>query len=63
MPRLKKQHDKTASVRNDFLYKHTTIISKNHAVVVMEDPQIRNLSRSASGLPAEPRHAVRAKRD
>ncbi len=47
-PRLKKQHRKTGNVHNDFLYKHSTIISKNHAMVVMEDLLVRNMSRSAS---------------
>jgi len=59
--KLQKQHRKIANVRNDFLHKHTTAISKNHAVVVMEDLKVRNMSRSASGTIAQPGKNVRAK--
>ena len=59
--KLQKQHRKIANVRNDFLHKHTTAISKNHAVVVMEDLKVRNMSRSASGTIEQPGRNVRAK--
>ena len=47
--RIQRLHRKIANVRNDFLHKATTAISKNHAVVVIEDLTVRNMSRSASG--------------
>ena len=59
--KLQRQHRKIANVRNDFLHKHTTAISKNHAMVVMEDLQVRNMSRSASGTLAQPGRNVQAK--
>ncbi|MBQ9406727.1 MAG: transposase, partial [Desulfovibrio sp.] len=60
--KLQKQHRKIANVRKDFLHKHTTTISKNHAMVVMEDLQVRNMSRSASGTLEQPGRNVSAKR-
>lgn len=54
-------HRTIANVRNDFLHKTTTIISKNHALVVIEDLKVRNMSRSASGTLEAPGKNVRAK--
>lgn len=59
--RIQRQHRKIADVRNDFLHKLSTTISKNHAVVVMEDLKVRNMSRSASGTLDAPGKNVRAK--
>jgi putative transposase len=59
--KLQKQHQKIANVRKDFLHKETTRISKNHAIVVVEELQIRNMSRSASGTLENPGKNVRAK--
>ena len=59
--KVSKLHKKIADVRNDFLHKATTDISKNHAVVVMEDLKVRNMSRSASGSLENPGRNVRAK--
>ena len=47
--KIQRLHRTIANVRNDFLHKTTTIISKNHALVVIEDLKVRNMSRSASG--------------
>ena len=41
--KLQKHHRKIANVRKDFLHKISTTISKNHAMVVMEDLQIKNI--------------------
>ena len=60
--KVQRQHGKIASVRRDFLHKNTTILSKNHAMVVMEDLQVKNMSRSASGSVEHPGHHVWAKR-
>ena len=38
-----------ANARRDFLHKASTTISQNHAVVIVEDLQVRNMSRSAKG--------------
>ena len=59
--RIQRLHRKIANVRNDFLHKATTAISKNHAVVVIEDLTVRNMSRSASGTLETPGKNVRAK--
>lgn len=59
--RIQRLHRKIADVRNDFLHKLTTTISKNHAVVVIEDLKVRNMSRSASGTLDAPGRNVRAK--
>lgn len=59
--RIQRLHRKIADVRNDFLHKLTTAISKNHAFVVIEDLKVRNMSRSASGTMDAPGKDVRAK--
>lgn len=59
--RIARLHRKIANVRNDFLHKTTTTISKNHAFVVLEDLNVRNMSRSASGTVESPGRHVRAK--
>lgn len=43
--KIQRLHRTIANVRNDFLHKTTTIISKNHALVVIEDLKVRNMSR------------------
>ncbi|MGH7706365.1 MAG: RNA-guided endonuclease InsQ/TnpB family protein, partial [Vulcanimicrobiaceae bacterium] len=45
----------------DMLHKASTTISKNHAVVVLEDLRIRNMTASAKGTLDEPGSNVRAK--
>jgi putative transposase len=59
--RISRLHKKIANVRNDFLHKATTSIGKNHALVVMEDLKVKNMSRSACGSLENPGHNVRAK--
>ena len=59
--RVGKIHIKIANSRNDFIHKATTTISKNHAVVVLEDLRIRNMSGSAKGNIHEPGRNIRAK--
>ena len=43
------------------LHKTTTTISKNYAVVVIEDLQVRNMSKSAAGTVDQPGRNVNAK--
>lgn len=59
--KIQRQHQKISNVRKDFLHKQTTSISKNHALVVVEELQIKNMSRSASGTMENPGKNVRAK--
>lgn len=58
---VQRMHRKIANVRNDFLHKASNAISKNHAVVVLEDLQIDNMSKSAKGTAESPRRNVKAK--
>jgi len=54
-------HSRISSARRDFLHKATTTISKSHAMVCIEDLQVRNMSRSAAGTADAPGRNVRAK--
>lgn len=54
-------HGRIANARKDFLHKNTTAISKNHAMVAVEDLQVRNMSRSAKGDVQTPGKQVRQK--
>ena len=59
--KVTKTHQKIANVRRDYLHKATTALSKNHAVVVVEDLQVRNMSKSAAGTAGQPGRNVKAK--
>jgi len=59
--RVQKVHTRIANVRKDFLHKTTTTISKNHAMVCIEDLQVRNMSKSAAGTGEAPGRNVKAK--
>lgn len=48
--RIQEIHNRIGNVRNDFLHKSTTTISKNHAIVCIEDLQVGNMSRSAAAV-------------
>ena len=50
-----------ANARKDYLHKITTTISKNHALVCIEDLQVSNMSKSASGTKEKPGKNVRQK--
>ena len=54
-------HVRIANARRDYLHKTSTTISKNHAMVVVEDLQVSNMSRSAAGSVEQPGRNVRAK--
>ncbi len=45
---IAKLHTKVANIRKDFVHKVSNHISKNHVVVVIEDLQVKNISKSAS---------------
>ena len=54
-------HNKIKNVRLDFLHKETTKISKNHALVVIEELKIKNMSKSSGGNIDTPGKNVKAK--
>ncbi len=47
--KVQKIHTGIANARKDFLHKTTTTISQNHALVCIEDLQVRNMSKSSKG--------------
>ena len=59
--RVTRLHSRIGNVRNDYLHKASNEISKNHAMIVLEDLKVANMSRSASGGKEEPGTNVRAK--
>jgi putative transposase len=58
---IQKIHARIGNARRDYLHKATTTISQNHAMVCIEDLQVRNLSKSASGTTETPGKNVKAK--
>jgi len=59
--RIQRIHARISNARRDYLHKATTTISKNHAMVCIEDLQVRNMSKSVSGTAESPGKNVRAK--
>jgi putative transposase len=59
--KVQRIHVHIANARRDYLHKTSTTISKNHAVVVVEDLRVSNMSRSAAGTVEQPGRKVRAK--
>lgn len=59
--RVARIHERIANVRKDFLHKTSTEVSKNHAMVALENLQVRNMSGSASGTLENPGSCVKAK--
>ena len=47
--RVQKVHSNIANARKDYLHKTSTTISQNHALVYIEDLQVRNMSKSSKG--------------
>ena len=58
---VQKIHARIGNARRDYLHKATTTISKNHAMVCIEDLQVRKMSKSASGSTETPGRNVKAK--
>jgi putative transposase len=54
-------HTKIANVRRDFLHKASSSISKNHAMIVLEDLKICNMSKSAKGSVDSPGRQIAQK--
>lgn len=59
--RVARLHHKIANVRLDYLHKVSHQISKNHAIVVIEDLNVRAMTASAKGTQEKPGKNVRAK--
>jgi len=47
--RVQQVHSDIANARKDYLHKTSTTISQNHALVCIEDLQVRNMSKSSKG--------------
>ena len=59
--RVARVHAQAANARRDYLHKVSCAISKNHAVVCIEDLQVKNMSKSVAGSVEAPGRNVRAK--
>ena len=59
--RVQRIHSRIGNARRDYLHKTSTTISQNHAMVCIEDLQVRNMSKSAAGTTESPGRKVRAK--
>jgi putative transposase len=59
--RINTLHTRIANCRRDFLHQHSTTISKNHAVICVEDLQVKQMSKSAKGTTEAPGRNVAAK--
>ncbi len=59
--KITKLHIQIVNARNDYLHKLSHNLSKNHAVVVLEDLKVANMSKSAKGTIEEPGMNVKAK--
>jgi putative transposase len=59
--RIQRIHARIGHARRDYLHKTSTAISQNHAMVCIEDLQVRNMSKSAAGSIEAPGKQVRAK--
>jgi putative transposase len=59
--KVQKLHTAIANARKDFLHKTSTTISQNHALVCIEDLQVKNMSQSAKGNREQPGKKVAQK--
>ncbi|MGT4285153.1 RNA-guided endonuclease InsQ/TnpB family protein [Klebsiella pneumoniae] len=59
--RISRLHSHIANIRRDYLHKVTTTVSKNHAMIVIEDLKVSNMSKSAAGTVDEPGRNVASK--
>ena len=56
-----KLHIRIANTRNDYLHKISSQLSKNHAIIILEDLKIANMTRSAKGTVDNPGRNVKQK--
>lgn len=59
--RITRLHIRIADARSDYLHKVSSEVSKNHAVVVLEDLQVKNMTASAKGKSEAPGKNVKQK--
>ena len=59
--KIGKLHLKIKNSRHDFQHKISTTLSKNHALIVVEDLKVVNMSKSAKGTLGQPGRNVKAK--
>ncbi|MBN6749316.1 transposase [Acidithiobacillus sp. PG05] len=59
--KIARLHQRIAATRKTILHQISTIISKNHAVVVLEDLKVQNMTASAKGTVEQPGRNVRQK--
>ena len=59
--RVQRIHSRIANARKDFLHKASSQISQNHAMIVIEDLQVRNMSKSVRGDSEQPGKMVKQK--
>ncbi|HAO60100.1 MAG TPA: transposase [Psychrobacter sp.] len=59
--KIQKLHQHIANIRHDYLHKVTTTLSKSHAMIVVEDLKVANMSKSASGTLDNKGRNVKAK--
>ena len=59
--RVSRIHTEIANARRDYLHKTSTAISKNHALVVLENLKVANMSASAKGTMEQPGRMVKQK--
>ena len=59
--KVQRVHSKIGNIRRDYLHKTSNEISKNHAIVCIEDLQVKNMSKSAAGTAEQPGRNVKAK--
>ena len=59
--KISRLYHRVAQTRHDFLHKTSTLISKNHAMIVIEDLKVTNMSKSAKGTAQAPGRCVKAK--
>ncbi|MCV5943075.1 transposase, partial [Escherichia coli] len=52
--KIQRLHSHIANIRRDYLHKVTSEISKNHAMIVIEDLKVCNISKSAKGTAERP---------
>lgn len=59
--KIQRLHSHIANIRRDYLHKVTSEISKNHAMIVIENLKVSNMSKSAKGTAEQHGRNVRAK--
>jgi len=59
--KITRLHQRIADIRKTVLHQVSTVISKNHAVVVLEDLRVQNMTGSAKGTAVQPGRKVRQK--